>query len=165
MGVGKTTVGRILARQFGMGFVDCDLELEQRTGVSVATIFEIEGEEGFRQRETRLLEELAETEGTVIATGGGAVIREENRVLLRRSGLVIYLTAPVRKLVRRTRNNRSRPLLQCDDPHAVLERLMAERDPWYREVADMVIEVDDRSPRVLGKRIQEKIDAHAHAQG
>ncbi len=165
MGVGKTTVGKVLARQFGMDFVDCDIELEERTGVSVSTIFEIEGEDGFRQRETRLLEELAGAEATVIATGGGAVIREENRALLRRSGLVIYLTAPVRKLVRRTRGSRNRPLLQCDDPQSVLEKLMRVRDPLYREVADLVIEVDDRSPKVLGKRIQERIDAHAHTHG
>lgn len=165
MGVGKTTVGKALARIAAMDFVDCDIELEQRTGVSVTTIFEIEGEEGFRRRESELLKEVLGRSGTVIATGGGVVMLEENRALLRSDGLVIYLTAPVRKLMRRTRNNRNRPLLQTPDPEQTLTDLMAVRDPLYRSVADLVIKVDDRSAQSLAHRIQETIEQHENVTG
>ncbi len=163
MGVGKTTVGRALAKIASLDFVDCDVELEQRTGVDVTTIFEIEGEAGFRRRESELLEEIAACGGRVIATGGGVVLDEANRALLKRSGLVIYLSAPVKRLLRRTRNNRNRPLLQTPDPGRTLTEIMAVRDPLYREVADLVIRVDDRSPQSLAKRINETIDDYEDA--
>ncbi|GJL82405.1 MAG: shikimate kinase [marine bacterium B5-7] len=153
MGVGKTTVGKMLAKLLSKQFIDCDLELERRTGVSVTTIFEIEGEDGFRRRESALLAEVAARTNHVIATGGGVVMREENHEILRRAGRVIYLTAPVRKLLRRTRNNRNRPLLNTADPKATLEELMQIRDPLYRQVAELVLKVDDRSPDILAHRI------------
>ncbi len=160
MGVGKTTVGRALAKIASMDFVDCDIELERRTGVDVTTIFEIEGEAGFRRRESEMLREIAARSATVIATGGGVVLGEENRNVLRQSGLVIYLTAPVKKLLRRTRNSKTRPLLQTADPAATLGALMETRDPLYREVADLVFRVDDRSPQSLARRIYESISQH-----
>ncbi|KAA3625854.1 MAG: shikimate kinase [Proteobacteria bacterium] len=163
MGVGKTTVGKALARILSMSFVDCDVELEQRTGVSVTTIFEIEGEEGFRRRESELLKEIVERKGYVVATGGGVIMCEENRAAIRSSGLVIYLTAPVNKLLKRTRNNRNRPLLQTTNPEKTLNDLMVVRDPLYRSVADLVIRVDDRSPQSLAHRIHETIESHENA--
>lgn len=163
MGVGKTTVGRALAKIAALDFVDCDVELEQRTGVDVTTIFEIEGEAGFRRRESELLKEIAARGDCVIATGGGVVLSEENRALLKRSGFVIYLSAPVKRLLRRTRNNRNRPLLQTPDPGRTLNEIMEVRDPFYREVADLVIRVDDRSPQSLAKRIHETINEHEDA--
>jgi shikimate kinase len=163
MGVGKTTVGKALAKLFSMDFVDCDVELEERTGVDITTIFEIEGEDGFRRREAELLQEIIERQGTVIATGGGAVMREGNRGMIRDAGLVVYLTAPVRQLLRRTRKSRNRPLLQTPDPEETLAELMKTRDPLYREVADLVIRVDDRSPKALARKVQETIKSHENA--
>jgi shikimate kinase len=160
MGVGKTTVGRALARIVSMDFIDCDVELEERTGVSVSTIFEIEGEEGFRRREGELLSEITRRTDMVIATGGGAVIREENRALLRSAGMVIYLNAPIHRLIKRTRNSRNRPLLDTPDPEKTLVELMEVRDPLYRSVADIIITVDDRSPQSLAYRIKEAIESH-----
>ncbi len=157
MGVGKTTVGRALARQAGLDFVDCDVELEQRTGVTISTIFEIEGEDGFRRRESELLRELLSRQRSVIATGGGVVTREENRALLRGAGIVVYLLAPVARLVRRTRNSKHRPLLVGGNLEQTIGQLMEVRDPLYREVADLVIRVDDRSPQSLARRIHESI--------
>lgn len=165
MGVGKTTVGRGLARLASMDFIDCDVELERRTGVSVTTIFEIEGEEGFRRRESDLLREITALTGMVIATGGGVVTGEENRALIRSAGLVIYLTAPVRRLLRRTRNSRNRPLLDTSDREATMNELMRVRDPLYRAVADLVITVDDRSPQHLAHRILEAIENHENPKG
>jgi shikimate kinase len=160
MGVGKSTLGRALARIAGMAFVDCDVELEKRTGVDIPTIFEFEGEEGFRRRESELLGELTQRTNTVIATGGGSVLSDVNRAMIRRSGLVIYLTAPVRKLLQRTRGSRNRPLLQTDDPEKTMNDLMQVRDSLYREVADVVVRVDDRSPQSLARRIYENISQH-----
>jgi shikimate kinase len=164
MGAGKTTVGKALAKIASMDFVDCDLELETRTGVSVTTIFEIEGEEGFRRREAALLREISARSGTVIATGGGVVIQPENRELLRRAGIVIYLAAPVARLLRRTRNSRNRPLLDTPDPEKTLADLLETRDPLYREVADFVVRVDDRSPQSLARRIFDNIRRHENAK-
>lgn len=140
MGAGKTTVGRALAKRLGWRFVDSDHEIEARTGVSIPTIFEIEGESGFRRREVQVLDELTNLQHIVMATGGGAVLAAENRLRLRENGLVAYLNVPPRQLFERTRNDRNRPLLQVDDPLRRLEELHRQRDPFYREVADLVIE-------------------------
>lgn len=140
MGAGKTTVGRQLARRLGKRFVDSDQEIERRTGVKVTTIFEIEGEAGFRAREARIIEELTESTDLVLATGGGAVLDPANRARLAERGYVIYLRAQPRELWQRTRHDRSRPLLHGADPLARLDELFAARDPLYREVADLVIE-------------------------
>ena len=141
-GAGKSTLGRQLARRLHKGFVDADAVLEQRLGVSIPTIFEIEGEAGFRDREQAVLVELIAAEGIVLSTGGGVVVRAHNRELLQQNGTILYLHATPRALWERVRHARHRPLLQTGDPLARLTELYAERDPLYRQVADHVIASD-----------------------
>jgi len=141
-GSGKSTLGRALARRLGMPFVDADTELERRLGVSIPTIFEIEGEAAFRDREQASIAELVVRTGIVLATGGGAVIRPANRERLKANGTVVYLHAEPTTLRERTRKSRHRPLLNTADPLARLVELYAQRDPLYREVADFVLESD-----------------------
>ena len=140
MGAGKTTIGRSLAKRLQLGFVDTDKEIEARTGVSIPTIFEIEGEDGFRKREAQIIAEYAATSGLVVATGGGAVLRPENRENMKSSGFVIYLNVPPQTLWERTRHDRNRPLLQVADPLLKLNQLFAIRDPLYREVAHLIVD-------------------------
>ncbi|MDY0038248.1 MAG: shikimate kinase [Zoogloea oleivorans] len=149
MGAGKTTVGRKLARRLNCEFVDLDHEIEARTGVSIPTIFEIEGEAGFRQREARVLAELTKSGGRVVATGGGVVLDPRNRAAMQRAGLVVYLHAPPELLYARTRHDRNRPLLQVADPLRRITELVERRDPLYREVADVVIEAGGDPAGVL----------------
>ena len=153
MGAGKTTIGRALSRRLGLEFADTDRVLVERTGVTVATIFEIEGEEGFRRRESAVLAELAAGEGRVIATGGGAVIAPENRALMRSSGTVVYLRARLESLWQRMRNDTSRPLLATADPRATLARLLEEREPLYREAAHIVVDTGTQSAAALVNRV------------
>jgi shikimate kinase len=140
MGAGKTTIGRNLARLLGREFVDLDQELEARCGVRVSLIFDIEGEEGFRRRETALLEECTRRQGIVLATGGGAVLAPENRHYLKQRGVVVYLRANGAELYRRLARDRVRPLLQTADPRARIESLLAQREPLYDEVATLTFE-------------------------
>ena len=140
MGAGKTTVGRQLARRLGRPFYDSDHEIVERTGVPIPTIFEIEGEDGFRRREAQTIRELTEDDGLVLATGGGAVLRAENRERLHDTGWVVYLNVPPVLLYERTRNDRNRPLLQVADPLTRLEELYTLRDPLYRETAHLVVD-------------------------
>ncbi|WP_118184117.1 shikimate kinase AroK [Paraburkholderia phosphatilytica] len=140
MGAGKTTVGRAVARRLERPFFDSDHEIEQRTGARVSTIFELEGEAGFRDREAQVIDELTGRDRIVLATGGGAVLRPENRDVLCSRGLVVYLRANPHDLWLRTRRDKNRPLLQTDDPKARLEALYEVRDPLYRGCADFVIE-------------------------
>ncbi|MGA2549911.1 MAG: shikimate kinase [Burkholderiaceae bacterium] len=140
MGAGKTTVGRQLAAQLNKRFVDADRELEARTGVKISVIFEIEGESGFRRRESELLRELTAESNIVLATGGGAIKDGGTRDLLKTRGYTIYLSAGVAELVARLHDDRRRPLLQNKDPRSTLEELLAEREPFYREVADLIVE-------------------------
>lgn len=142
MGAGKTTVGRQLAKRMGRRFVDADHEIEARTGVRIPLIFEIEGEVGFRKRESQVIAALCGESGIVLATGGGAVLDADNRKCLKASGLVVYLSAPPETLYERTRHDRNRPLLHVSDPLARLRDLHAQRDPLYRAVADLVVEGD-----------------------
>ena len=155
MGAGKTTIGRQLAKATGKAFVDSDQEIENRTGASIPWIFDVEGEEGFRRRERDMLTELTDRDDTVIATGGGAILSPETRKLMRKRGMVIYLRASVDQILRRTARDRNRPLLQTEDPRARLEALMAERDPLYREVADLTLDTDERSVRSV---VRESLD-------
>lgn len=150
MGAGKTTVGKKLAKRLDLQFVDLDHEIERLTGVSVATIFEIEGELGFRQREMNALKQATEGGAQVIATGGGVVLSAMNRAVLSRAGLVVYLQATPELIYSRTRHDSSRPLLQVADPLGRIKNLAWQRDPLYREVADIVIE----SGRPLGNTIE-----------
>jgi len=141
-GAGKSTLGRMLARRLGLVFVDADAELEARLGVTIPTIFEIEGEVAFRDREEATLEDLVLRTGIVLATGGGVVIRASNRTRLRANGTVLYLHAEPSTLRERTRKSRHRPLLNAADPLARLVELYTQRDPLYREVAHNVIDSD-----------------------
>ncbi|MDO8958170.1 MAG: shikimate kinase [Rhodocyclaceae bacterium] len=140
MGAGKTTVGRRLSKSIGWPFVDLDQHIESSTGVSVATIFEIEGEAGFRQREALALKQLASAGELIVATGGGVVLNPLNRARMTASGVVVYLCAPPGLLFERTRHDKTRPLLQVADPLARITSLVEKRDPLYREVADFIIE-------------------------
>lgn len=157
MGAGKSAVGRQLAKMLHLDFVDSDDEIEARTGVDIPFIFEKEGEEGFRAREARVIDDLSQLEGIVLATGGGAVVSVENRNHLGARGFVIYLYTSVRQQLERTNRGRERPLLENGDRAEVLERLMAERDPLYREIADLVVNTDGRRVQTVAREIQQAI--------
>ncbi len=157
MGAGKTTIGRQLASELSLDFYDSDHEIENRTGVTVTHIFDIEGEAGFRKRETAMLDELTQKQGIVLATGGGAILKPENRKFLMSRGTSIYLYADVDTLLERTSKDRNRPLLQTADPAAKLRELFSQRDPIYREVADIIIDTSKDNIRLAIKEITEKI--------
>lgn len=158
MGAGKTTVGRLLARRLKRSFYDTDEEIERRCGVRVPVIFEIEGEAGFRARERLMLEELCALDDAVLATGGGAVLAEENRRVISACGTVIYLHARPSQLWQRVRHDRNRPLLATADPQKKLEALYAERDTLYREVADLVIDTGKQSVQTLAKDLLARLE-------
>jgi shikimate kinase len=145
MGAGKTTIGRQLARSLGCEFIDSDHEIEHRTGADIPWIFDIEGEQGFRERERAVIDDLSQRQGIVLATGGGAILDVRNREHLAARGLVIYLRASVDRLAQRTDRDRNRPLLQTDDPVERLQRLYDQRDPLYREIADFIVDTDNRN--------------------
>lgn len=145
MGAGKTTIGRLLARQLGRDFYDSDVEIERKTGVKIPLIFELEGEAGFRKRETAIIEELSQLNNVIIATGGGAVLLPENRALLKSSGKIIYLRGKVSDLYQRTRHDKSRPLLQGCNIKKKLEQLYHERNPIYTTLADYVVDTGAQS--------------------
>jgi shikimate kinase len=153
MGAGKTTVGRALASRMKREFVDTDRVLVDRTGVPVATVFEIEGEEGFRRRESDVLQELCEEDGRVVATGGGIVLAEANRRLMREHGTVIYLRARLESLWERTRHDTSRPLLATPNPKARLTELLKQREPLYREAAHLIVDSGPQSASTLVNRV------------
>jgi len=157
MGVGKSTIGKKLATRLGVDFIDCDQELEQRMGVTVNTIFEIEGEQGFRLRETRLLEELAAGQSGVVATGGGVVTQQVNRDILKHQDRVLYLQAPIDLLWSRLRYCKNRPLLQTENPRARLKDLLLQRDPLYRQVASDVIRVARGPAGQLVRKIEKQL--------
>ncbi len=157
MGSGKTTVGRALARRHGKTFFDSDHEIEARTGVRIATIFDIEGEARFRERERLMIAELAQRKNIVLATGGGAVLDPENRRQLAAHGTVIYLRASIDDILTRTQHCTNRPLLQTADPRGKLEQLFAERDPLYREIADLVIDTTQQNVNLLISQLEESL--------
>ena len=158
MGAGKTTIGKLLAKHLSKTFYDTDHEIEKRTGVKVSTIFELEGEAGFRKRETAVIQELSQLSNIIMATGGGAILAEENRQLLRDYGTVIYLRANVNELWHRMRNDKHRPLLQNVDIRAKLEQLYAERNPLYTQTAKMIFDTGSQPVANILNQIEKNIN-------
>jgi shikimate kinase len=158
MGAGKSTIGRHLAGLTKKTFLDADKELEARTGAAIPLIFEIEGEQGFRKRETDIIDELTQQKDLVLATGGGAVLADANRRALHSRGTVVYLAANIDTLVERTRHDKSRPLLQNVDRRRKFEELMAERDPIYRQEADLIVDTDNQSAAAVAKEIVKRLE-------
>ena len=160
MGSGKTSTGRMLAKEMGYAFADTDEEVTKRTGVSIAYIFDVEGEEGFRKREYLALKECLNDNNTVLSTGGGIILSKENRDLLQDRGTVVYLQTSIRSQVKRTSSTNNRPLLQNKDPEETLEKLMLTRAPLYEEIADITIMTDNKSLQEMSKEIQRAINEH-----
>ena len=155
MGAGKTTIGRQLAKALKLPFYDSDKAIEETTGVSIPTIFEFEGEDGFRDREQKMIKQLTQLQGIVLATGGGAILREENRKLLKANGFVVYLKCSVGRILERTRKDTQRPLLRTDNPRARLESLYAEREPLYLACADFKVDTGVMHSKAAVNRILE----------
>jgi shikimate kinase len=160
MGAGKTTVGKVLAQQLGKTFIDSDEEIQSRTGVTTTHIFDIEGEAGFRSRESGVIQDLAGRDNIVLATGGGAVLSEQNRALLCANGVVVYLKSTVFDLWQRTRHDRGRPLLQTADPRARLKALFEQRDPLYMQVADVVMPTGKQSVQSLVAQLRQELNRY-----
>lgn len=158
MGAGKTTVGKLLSRRYHKTFHDSDHEIESRCGVKIPLIFEIEGEAGFRKREELAIAELTALSNVVVATGGGAILSATNRELLKKCGVVVYLRGSPEHLFERTRHDRNRPLLQTYNPLAKLRELYQQRDPLYREVADIVIDTGRQSVAGMARSLCEKLE-------
>ena len=157
MGAGKSAVGRQLARMLHMNFVDSDDEIEARTGVDIPFIFEKEGEEGFRKRESKVIDDVSGKEGIVLATGGGAVVDPENRNHLGARGFVVYLFTSVDQQLARTSKGRERPLLENGDRRRTLEELMEAREPLYREIADLTVDTDGRKVKAVANEIYDRL--------
>jgi len=158
MGAGKTTIGRQLAKKLSLKFYDSDHEIEKRTGVKISLIFEIEGEEGFRRRETQVLSELSQLNNVVLSTGGGAMTQAENRELLKRNGYIIYLKSSPEMLFKRTADDKRRPLLQGDNRLEQIINILNEREPVYIEMADEIINSEKMSIKQIIQKIVEKIN-------
>lgn len=160
MGAGKSTIGRQLAGILNYDFYDSDHEIEARTGADIPWIFDVEGEEGFRKREAAMIDELTELDGIVLATGGGAITRDENRRVLASRGVVVYLKTSVEQQLERTARDRNRPLLQTEEPRKVLTELMQVREPLYEEVADMVVNTGEGGVREVAQKIASLVNQH-----
>lgn len=157
MGAGKSTIGRHLADELHLEFFDSDQEIERRTGADIAWIFDLEGEDGFRAREESVINELTDKQGIVLATGGGSIVTKAVRNRLSARGIVVYLQTTIDKQVARTQRDKRRPLLQNDDPEAVLVELAETRNPLYEDVADYIVDTDDQSARAVANQIIDKI--------
>lgn len=157
MGAGKSTIGRHLADELHLEFFDSDQEIERRTGADIAWIFDLEGEDGFRAREESVINELTDKQGIVLATGGGSIVTKAVRNRLSARGIVVYLQTTIDKQVARTQRDKRRPLLQNDDPEAVLVELAEVRNPLYEDVADYIVDTDDQSARAVANQIIDKI--------
>jgi shikimate kinase len=158
MGAGKSTIGRYLAQQLHMEFVDSDTVIEERTGADIAWVFDVEGEDGFRKREESVLNDLTQEQGIVLATGGGSVKSKDNRNHLSARGVVVYLETTIEKQLARTNRDKKRPLLQTDDPRQVLEDLAKERNPLYEEIADIVVKTDEQSAKIVANEIVKMLE-------
>ncbi len=159
MGAGKSTIGRELADRLHLDFYDSDHEIERRTGADIAWVFDLEGEEGFRKREETVIEDLTELQGIVLATGGGSVISSQVRNRLSARGIVVYLETTIDKQVARTQRDKRRPLLQTsEEPRSVLEKLALDRNPLYEEIADIIVQTDDQSAKIVANKIVERLD-------
>lgn len=159
MGAGKTTIGRQLARQLKKEFLDSDRVIEERTGANIPLIFELEGEQGFRKRECSIIDELSQQQNLVLATGGGAVLSEDNRQHLSERGTVIYLSSSLQSLVERTCKDKNRPLLQSEEsPETIITRLLEQRDPLYRQTAHFIIDTSNSSIRNVIKAIIKRLN-------
>jgi shikimate kinase len=161
MGVGKTTIGKLIAKKLGREFIDLDDEIEARAGACIPWIFDVEGEEGFRRRESDLLQEISRRSDMVVSTGGGVVLRDGNRFCLKQTGFVVFLNASAEQLHSRTLNDKKRPLLQVEDRLKVIRELKQNRDPLYREVADMVLDVGNRNSRQLTETLARALSGHS----
>lgn len=162
MGAGKSTIGRLLSEELDLEFVDSDREIESRSGASIPWIFDLEGEEGFRDRESQALEDLIQEPAKVIATGGGAILRPGNRLLLQVSGCVVYLKTSVEQQLIRTAKDKNRPLLQHAHPEVVLQKLALERNPLYEATAHLTIDTDGLSPRAVVRAILRQLKRYRH---
>lgn len=158
MGAGKSTIGRLLSTELGLEFFDSDKVIEERCGANIPWIFDMEGEEGFREREQQVIDELTQRSNIVLATGGGVVMRELNRTHLASRGTVVYLCTSVKQQLERTAKDKNRPLLQTDNPEEVLQKLFSIRDPLYREIADIIIKTDNNSPKSVVQEIKRQIE-------
>ncbi len=159
MGAGKSTIGRLLSQELKLEFVDSDREIEKRAGADIPWIFDVEGESGFRDREEGVIEALSLRKDIVLSTGGGAILRPENRVMLQANGTVVYLETSVEQQLDRTSRDKNRPLLQTENPQAVLEELMSIRHPLYLDTADIVVVTDKRHPKTVVTEIIRQLKA------
>ncbi len=159
MGAGKSTIGRNIAKRLNKDFYDSDRVIEERTGVDISTIFEIEGEQGFRDREEQVIEELCQMNNVVIATGGGSILRERSRKNMRKHGHVVYLRTSAELLYSRIRYDKSRPLMQTSSPLDTLKKLLSDREPYYLELADTIIKTGKQKAGVIIRRLEESLTA------
>lgn len=162
MGVGKTTIGRALADQMQLEFFDSDKEIEASTGADIPWIFDVEGEQGFRERELRMIDTLSKRKQIVLATGGGAILAKKTRKRLQKRGLVVYLRASIKQQVERTSRDKNRPLLRTENPEETIKELMTQREPLYLEVADVIVDTNRRSPRSVSAEIMRQISKLQH---
>ena len=160
MGVGKSTIGRVLAKTMNLQFFDSDQEIELSSGADIPWIFDVEGESGFRERESKMISQLCKKRNIVLATGGGAILAKQNREALCSNGTVVYLLAPVEKLVDRTKRDKNRPLLQTENPKQKVIQLFEARNPLYRDVADVVIDTQGKKPLAVASEIQRFVEAN-----
>lgn len=157
MGVGKSTIGKVLADLLDMEFIDSDREIEAATGADIPWIFDVEGEAGFRVREEKMIDTLSKRKGIVLATGGGAILAKKTRKRLQKRGTVVYLRASLKLQVERTSRDKNRPLLQTADPEKTIKHLMKIREPLYQEVADIIVDTNRRNPRTVSKEIHRQL--------
>lgn len=158
MGAGKSTIGRQLAQMLNMDFLDSDAVIEERSGADIDWIFDLEGEAGFRKREERIINELTQSQGLVLSTGGGSVVSKDNRNALSARGIVVYLETAIDKQFERTQRDKKRPLLQTEDPYQVLVELAKVRNPLYEEIADITIQTNDQTAKVVATQIIDMMD-------